>query len=160
MRSQHRNGSTLVAALLVSVVLLIAGLGFLGQRAAQNRAVNASILKLRSRALAEAGLQDAIQKLSKDGQFPPLFADKQFEFSYLETIAGVGNYTVTVDITHRQPPYAIIRLTSTGRVGTPDTPQSDTQLTAELDVAPLTRGTSNPNPDFFRLLYVRTSRPF
>jgi Tfp pilus assembly protein PilX len=160
MRSHRRYGSTLVAALLVSVVLLIAGLGFLGQRAAQNRAVNASILKLRSRALAEAGLQDALQKLSKDGQFPPLYANQQSEFTYLETVAGVGNYTVTVDITHRQPPYSVIRLTSTGRVGTPDTPQSDTQLSGELDVAPLTRGTSNPNPNFFRLLYVRTSRPF
>ena len=166
MKARLRRGSTLVAALLVSLVLLVASLGFLGQRAAQNRAVNASILRVQARAMAESGLEDAIQKLSKDGRFPPLFADKQTRFTYLETVTNgsgaiVGDFTVTVDVTHRGAPYSILKLTSTGRVGpVPTTPQAEMQLTAELDVSPFVRGTTNVNPRFFRVLYERAGKQF
>lgn len=166
MRAHLRRGSTLVAALLVSLVLLIASLGFLGQRAAQNRAAVALILKVQARALAESGIEDALQKLSKDGRFPPLFADKQTCFTYLETVtnasgAVVGDYTVSVDTTHLQAPYCILKLTSTGRLGPkPNTPQAEMQLTAEVDLSPFVRGTNTANPRFFRVLYERAGKQF
>ena len=166
MKSAHQRGSTLVAALLVSVVLLLAGMGFLGQRAAQNRAVNGALLNAQARALAEAGLEDAIQKLSKDNRFPPFNADGQTVFTYQETAPDVsgnplGQYQVTVDVTYQRPPYSIIKLISIGQVGPSNGPwQATAQLESELDVAPRVRGATTVNPNFFKLLFVRSGQPF
>jgi len=163
---KSRGGSTLVAALLISVVLLLAGMGFLGQRAAQNRAVNGALLNAQARALAESGIEDALQKLSKDNRFPPLNADSQTVFTYQETAldAGgnpLGESQVTVDVTYRQAPYSIIKLTSIGRVGPPGGPwQATAQLESELDVAPKVRGAATVNPNFFKLLYLRSGQSF
>lgn len=158
-----KRGSTLVAALLVSVLLLVAGMGFLGQRAAQNRAANGAILHAQARALAEAGLEDAVQKLGKDSQFPPLRAESQTVFTYAEGFSDIhgdplGQYVVSIDVTHRQTPYFIVKLTSSGHLGSPV--QATAQLVAELDVAAQIRGTGNANPNFFRLLYVQGGQPF
>jgi len=158
-----RKGSTLVAALLISLVLMLAGLGFIGQRAAQNRAANSARAGLQARALAEAGLQDAMLKLSKDGQFPPLYNDQQVIFTYQEDVtdgAGVvmGTYTISLDLTHRLAPYSVIKLSSIGRLlGT--TP-AQVRLFGELDVSPTVRGTNTANPNFFRWLYIRAGRDF
>ena len=72
MSRYGQRGSTLVMALFISVLLLIVGLGFLGQREGQYQAAQEQVYFVRAKALADAGLQDALGKLAKDIEFPPI----------------------------------------------------------------------------------------
>ncbi len=104
-----QRGSLVIMALLVSVALLVLGLGLLGSQAAKYEAANKTREGYRAKALAMAGLEDVRVKLSKHVLFPPKRVDitdaisqVQNFFSYSEDVrnsAGdvVGHYTVVVD---------------------------------------------------------------
>ncbi len=157
MRSQKESksrGAVLIAALLISMVLLLVGLGFLGQRRGQYQAAREAINRCRAEALSDAGLQDALGKLAKDYAFPPLHSADQSDFVYSETLknsAGesVGTYSVTITIRYRRPPYNVVRVTSRGYLGSAQQPIASCVKTAEIDFDP----TRIP----FRVLFVTTN---
>lgn len=154
-----RRGSTLVVTLLISVILLILGMAFLGRRALQYQGAGLVRQAAQARALAEAGLAEARLKLEKDLLFPLRGADEQVLFPYSEEVVDldgatrVGSYQVTIDTTWRNPPYSVIVLTSVGVVGPPENPLARRCLVAELDVSPKNREQpSLSNPNYFRYL--------
>lgn len=151
---QNPRGAVLVAALLISMVLLLVGLGFLGQRRGQYQAAREAINRCRVEAVAEAGLQDALGKLAKDYTFPPLHSADQSDFVYSETLknsAGesVGAYSVTVTVRYRRQPYNVVRVTSRGYLGSAQRPIATCLKTAEIDV--------DPSRVPFRVLFVTTN---
>jgi hypothetical protein len=93
MRS-HQRGSLVVASLLLSSIILLVGLGFLGKRRAQYRAAQSQRFEMAALSLAEAGLEDARVKLLKDPGFPH-WQEGQSNFSYRETFAS-GDYQVVL----------------------------------------------------------------
>ncbi len=143
-----KRGFILAMSLLLCVLLLVLGVGFLGKRAAQSQAAAAEGLAAQARALAEAGLEDARVKLDKDLFFPPPGDVDQDHFSYQEELRDasganrVGYYLVTVDEARRSAPDppdfhypSVIVVTSTGCVGQdPKQPQAAVTLRMEIDV--------------------------
>lgn len=153
MRSPRR-GATLVAALLITMVLLMVGLGFMGQRRGQYEAAREAIKESQAAALADAGLQDALGKLAKDIGFPPLRSDDQSDFTYSEPIldaAGVeiGGFRVTVIMRYSLAPYRVVRIQSRGHLGDLRNPTASVLKTAEVD--------TDPGRQPFRILYVTTN---
>lgn len=155
MTSRGRDrGAVLLAALMLTTVMLLLGLGFLGQRRGQYRAAREFIQQSQAGALADAGLEDALGKLAKDVGFPPLRSNDQGSFTYSEDVADstgqpVGSYRVAIDMRYSLQPYAVIRVTSRGLLGNGKTPTAVVSRTMEIDMAP------ERNP--FRVLYVTTN---
>ena len=85
-----RRGFALILVLLLIVLLLTIGMAFMGKRSPQYDAAYQASLQIQARALAEAGLEDAHQKLMKDIFFPPLGDRDQTVFSYSEEVREVG----------------------------------------------------------------------
>lgn len=144
-------------------LFLVMGIGFLSQRRSQQQAVQAARLRLQSKEIARAGLEDAVAKLSKRWDFPPISGPAGEEsFTYTQELTGaggqrLGEFTVTLYMDRAVAPYELIRLTSIGRVGETEPAPSQVTLHAELDVAEFVRDTDPPvpNPDHFRVLYIR-----
>jgi Tfp pilus assembly protein PilX len=167
--SKARRGATLIFVMLLSLVLLVLGMGFLSQRVAQNRAANLELRGLQARALAEAGLEDARIKLAKRHSFPPLDDLQQTDFRYTETLDDAfgqpaGSYQVRLDTTFADGPNWIARVTSRGWVGPSESPEAENVLFAEIDISEWTRATINrsvytPNPDRFRVIYLQEGEP-
>lgn len=138
----------LALSLLLCVLLLVLGVGFLGKRAAQSAATASEALALRARALAEAGLEDCRVKLEKDMFFPPPGDEEQLIFSYSEPVYSLldgsleGLYMVTLDLTRRSAPDppdpifpSVIHVTSTGSLGDDaDHPRAVVTLRMEVDL--------------------------
>ena len=135
MRSR---GFLLVSVLLISIVLITVGLAFLGKRAVQYRRAAMLEASAHSRALAEAGMEDAMIKFRRDLEFPQMSLD-QSEFSYTESVKGIddeilGYYTVTIDGRFRDPPYLLLIVTSEERSGPdPTNPLATRTFRAEID---------------------------
>lgn len=151
-------------ALTLAGLLLVLGIAFISHRSAQNRAVRAEFDRIQAEAAAEAGLQDAYQKMAKSALFPPLADDSQGSFLYSEDLtdqAGrvVGRYHVTVDMRYANAPYWIVRISSRGIAGAPGDAEFESIVSAEIDVAPLERSSiyraRTPNPELFDILYTR-----
>ncbi len=146
----------LIVVVLLSLVLLILGLGFLGKRSAQYAGSRYGVETAQARGLALAGLEDARARLSKDLRFPPPGAVDQMSFTYTEILydldatTAVGSCTVTVLSTHAPAPYRVLQVISIGSVGPPDAPTARRRITAELDVSPTVRGGVAPNPSYFQ----------
>ncbi|MFN8608948.1 MAG: hypothetical protein U0931_15550 [Vulcanimicrobiota bacterium] len=126
--------------LLLLAVLLVTGLAFLGSCVLENQASAAAIYSQQALALAEAGMEDARLKLQKDLLFPPGSED-QMIFSYVEELpspvsALAGSYQVTIDKSHRDPPYQVIVVTACGYLGPRDRPLGRRKLSAEYDLGP------------------------
>jgi Tfp pilus assembly protein PilX len=137
------RGFLLVSVLLITTLLLTLGLTFLGKRAIQYRRAAMYESAARARALAESGLEDALCKLRRDIEFPPLSKDQNV-FSYVEEVevAGdrIGAYRVTLDGSKRYAPYGVWLITSQGEAGgTPANPASVRTFRAEVDVYRLDR---------------------
>ena len=154
----RRRGFLLITALLAVVVLLLLGFGLLGSQAARFRGTPRAAESAQARALAMAGLEDARAKLENDVSFPPAPAGEgQDVFSYSERMdlpGTLGSYTVILDRSHEGPPYQVLHITAIGSLGRPDLPTAQHTLKAELDLSPVVRGTSNPNPRFFRFTHL------
>jgi len=155
---RRRSGFLLVAALLISIILLTMGMALLGTRVTQYKSALLVAPAAQARAIAEAGMEDAKIKLEKDLLFPPPGADEQTSFTYAEPFTDVdgtsvlGSYTVTVDIAKKNGPFFIYRLTSTSVVGSAEKPTAMRTITAELDVSPRVRGGSMTNPGYYKLI--------
>ncbi len=154
-RASSIKGALLPIVLLVSALLLVVGLAYLGTRARLYQSATQSVAAAQARGLALAGLEDARAKLSKDLTFPPAGALGQEIFTYSEDVTDstgelLGTYTVTVDMTHRAPPYQVVGVTSVGRVGPRGRPVAERVLKAEWDGAPFNRVSGAPNPNLGR----------
>lgn len=149
-----QGGAALLAALLLSTVLLLVGMGFLGQRRGEYTAALEHVRRSQAGALADAGLQDALGKLAKDVGFPPLRSDDQGSFVYSEELfnadgESVGFFQVTVDVRYQFRPYRILRIISRGMVGDRKNPTATVTRKAEIDI--------DEGRDPFRVLYVTTN---
>ena len=153
MRSLPR-GIALLAALMISTVLFVLGMGFLGQRRGQSQAAREYLNQSQASALADAGLQDALGKLAKDVGFPPLRSDDQGSFVYSEEVfdssnVSVGHFRVTIDTRYMLRPYEVLRVTSVGMLGDPKAPSASVSRRAEIDI--------NVARQPFQILYVTTN---
>lgn len=150
-------------ALFVSVLLLLVGLGFLGQREGQYRAAQEHLSYIRAKALADAGLQDALGKLAKDVDFPPIRSNDQSVFSYSETLLDpdgslVGTFRVSVDAAYKDRPYSVLRISSVGILGPLDKPLARVVRSTEVDMATNLRQINGPaNPNLFKTHFTQTN---
>ena len=142
-------------------------LGFLSHRAAQNAAAKSSQLQIQALALAESGMEDALIKLNKRSDFPPLSDVTQPAFVYSEVLFDkngdeAGEYVVSIDTSQASsPPFWFITIASTGRVGPRGSPIAEKKIVGQIDTSKFMRnGTSKSqlkqvNPDFYRFNYVK-----
>jgi Tfp pilus assembly protein PilX len=149
---RHRRGFLLVFGLLVMVLLLILGLGFLGKQADAYRSATQAAAASVAMECAMAGLEDARVKLTKDLQFPPPGDVEQLRFAYTEILneldgaTPIGSYTVTVDSHWAPPPVEILVIEVVGVAGDPaDEASARRRLTVEYDLAERRSGSANPN---------------
>jgi hypothetical protein len=144
------------------VLLLVIGIGFLGQREGQYRAAQQQIYYIQAKALADAGLQDALGKLSKDIDFPPVRSNDQSVFGYQEIMRDtggdrVGSFRVSVDVKYREPRYRVLRIRSLGILGAEDDPRARVERLVEIDMATTVRGSDAPNPNLFKVHFTKTN---
>lgn len=145
---KRRRGFALIASLLLCVILFALGTGLLSKQSAQYEAALRLTRMAGARALAQAGLEDALAKLRRDPEFPPLTSEDQQEFAYTEELSDGGNplgsYHVRIQRALHLKPWRILRITSQGRVG-----NARYNLRGELDISPKLRtdyvSTNNPN---------------
>ena len=149
------RGFSLSLILMLSVLMLLLGLGFLNKRVSQYRGALQSSYSLLALQLAKAGLEDARVKLEKCGRFPLGATTDQKFFSYTEILEpDRESYTVTLDLALVDAPFSIIRITSVGTSGPISQPRARRCLKAELDVSEHLRSNSSlANPDFFQLVH-------
>ena len=111
-----------ILAITLTLLMLIftLGMAFVSASGTYYREASRQAQAVQSRALAEAGIADAMAKIQRDILFPPPQAVDQKDYSYTEQLqdvgsaAMVGNYTVTIDTTYKGAPYHVILLRSTG----------------------------------------------
>lgn len=148
----RQKGFVLAMVLMLTVLFLIIGIGFISSKASIYKGVGQSGAEAQAEALAEAGMEDARVKLDKDPYFPPAGGLDQVVFSYSEDLADtagnvVGSYEVQIDDTHKIYPFGVLKIRSIGRVGPRDAPTAQHTIEAELDVSPFDRSdpaVSNP----------------
>lgn len=158
MRALRRRGILMVAALMLSVLILILGMAYLGQRGDQMRAAYRDQEALRALQIAMAGLEDARVKLDHDPRFPPVGLGDQKVFAYsepvldLDGVTRLGTYEVTLDASWMQAPYGLLRVESLGRVEDAAGVRAQRKVLGEFDLSEVVRGTLNPNPRSFDLV--------
>ena len=128
----------MITALMVSVLLLLIGMGLLGSQVSRYEAARQQLRLSQARQLALAGLEDARIKLELDIQFPPPPGPGQQTFSYsekLETGSSLfeASYSVLVDMTYATDTSGYIEVVSVGTVGPPIRPLAQYRLRGELD---------------------------
>jgi hypothetical protein len=129
----------LVTSLLLGMLLLILTLALMARDSQRQGQVHQFSQSLQALELAEAGLEDARQKLDKDLHLPLRGDPSQIYLSYTDRL-DVGNYTVTIDWSRRALPSGFIAIRSCGRFAS-----SLRTLTMLLDVAPKRNEVSNPH---------------
>ena len=140
VRLNFERGSAIIATLLVITLLLVLGLGLLSQVSASFASARSETQSSQARSLAQAGLVDCQIKISKHLDFPPSRAIGTEKFSYSEDLRNAegeryGSYLVTIDFSLARPPYRILRVTSVGTVGNPESPTAEYKIYGELDIA-------------------------
>lgn len=146
MRTRRERAFLLITALLVSIILLLLGMGFVGSQADRYRGIKRSADTAKARALCIAGLEDARLKIQNDLRFPPPMAAGQTTFSFGEQLdVGAppqpGTYSVVVETAYNVDglpisPGRVLLITSTGSLGDPNDPVAQYQIKAELDMQP------------------------
>jgi hypothetical protein len=149
----------MVAALLVTIIFLVTGLGVLSAQAARYAASARVAEGMQAKNAALAGLEDVRVKLAKDVHFPPRKSKRrgQTKFAYSETLfedPGDANrqvtYSVVVDfalerqcqVANPDPdliqwlPYrwGLYRITVSGYVGPRAQPIAQSMFYAEYDI--------------------------
>lgn len=160
----RRRGFLLITSLMITVILLLLGMGLLGSQSSRYEASKQTAYSSQARQLAIAGLEDARVKLELDVNFPPPAGPGQLKFSYSESLdlpyadPVTGTYTVTIDMTHATDAGAHIIVTSIGSVGPPTAPIGQYRLRGEIDNAPSGRppnAQSIQRNRFFRYTHIQ-----
>lgn len=139
-----RRAFLLLTSLLLGVVLLLLGMGFISSQADRYGGVKRAAETAQARALAIAGLEDARVKIQNDIQFPPPMAAGQTTFSYGEVLdlgdpPILGHYNVVIETAYNQDPTFVLLVTSTGSIGDPNAPDAQYRIRAEMDMNPAGR---------------------
>lgn len=103
---QRKNGSLLIAALMLFVLLLALGLGLMSTQSNRMKEARAQALSVQAKQLCLAAWQDARVKLGTDILFPPQGVLESFAYS--EDVSDgegnfVGTYTVVIDVRFARP---------------------------------------------------------
>ena len=141
-RVHRREGFLVVTALMILIILVLLGMGFLGSQANRYRSVVYSAQAAQARQLAVAGLEDARLKFQNDLDFPPPPAGpEQTTFSFCESVtmgpAGQqiqGNYQVIINTAYASDPYLVYEVQSVGSIGDPNQPLAQYVLTGEINI--------------------------
>ncbi len=123
-RAKRRNGSVLVIAIIVAVMLAVLTMGILQINIEEIQLMQNQVYAASALATAEAGLNDAFKELRADSSWTTGFTDKTFN--------GDASDTYTVTVTGTLPNLTI--------VSEANSPQS---FVATVD-ANVTVGTSSP----------------
>lgn len=138
-RGSRPQGSLLVFALLLCVIISLISLSLLQLRKASYSSSQSALRTVQARALARSGLGDLWVKIGKDPFFPGGVGDEQSRFSYRENVLGdggpIGSYSVLVDRSRRLT-HEILLVESTGVVGQLDAPIAKFTIYAELSTKP------------------------
>ena len=148
MRISRGHGFVLVAVLLISVILLVSGLGIMSAQASRYAASAVISEGLQARNAALSGLEDVRVKLAKDVKFPPRKSKDrgQSKFAYSEDLSTDPevSYSVVVDyglerevnVPSRFEPFrwGIYRITVSGYVGPRNEPIAQSLIYAEYDI--------------------------
>jgi hypothetical protein len=148
-RRQH--AFVLITALLLSVILMVTGLGVMSAQASRYAASALIADSLQAKNAALSGMEDVRVKLAKDVKFPPRKSKDrgQTKFAYSENLLPDPDkpvsYSVIVDfeyereaiVPNRFSPYrwGVYRITVSGYVGPRDEPIALSQLYAEYDIS-------------------------
>ena len=149
-----RRGSALLIALLIAIVIFVAGIALVFQFRSDYQQRFQSAQWVQVLALAQAGLEDFRVKLERDPNFPPLSDVEQTVFEYTEQIAPEGGFQVSSDTSLRRNPWQLVLVRSRGYLGTSNSPTLVVALEGEFDVSAVQRGTTSPNPKAFQFLLV------
>lgn len=145
----------MIMALLLIVILVVLGFGFLGSRVGQYQSTGKAVNAAQARAVAYAGIEDVRSKMNLDIAFPPSVGIGQSSFTYSEDLTDtsgsrVGTYRITLDSSKAQTaPYFILSITSTGFVGPKNSPLATHTYRAFMDVSPIL---NPPSPTYFRIV--------
>ncbi len=150
----RRRGSIILSLLLLTL-LLVLGMGLSSQSGRRNEGARRLQDEIAARAVAEAGLEDAREKLLKDPSFLP--AETLTALSYSETLLDLagqpyGRYTVTLDLSLQGDPHRLMRVVSVGDVGAEGASRVRRTLVAEVDISPRLRDDSAVNPDYLHII--------
>lgn len=105
IRIFRRNGAVLVAALFLSMILLVMGIALLTMQISQAKTYAVTGYSIKAKHFAESGMEDAKIKLQKCIGFPETVMDQDY-FTYREEMADFngnihGIYTVTINVKNR-----------------------------------------------------------
>ena len=137
--NRAKRAIALATVLLMLAVLMTLALAVLTSKVMQYRGAVLTAEAALAQSLAEAGLEDARIKLSKDLAFPPLEASPQAVFfSYSEEVTDfdgnrVGSYTVYIQELVAGAPDHTVRVVSVGTSGQPGLATVKRAVQAEFD---------------------------
>lgn len=105
VRQSRAHGAILIAALFLSMILLIMGMALLSMQISQAKTSALTGYSIKAKHFAEAGMEDAKIKLQKCIGFPETVMDQDC-FTYREEIVDfsgniLGIYTVTINVKNR-----------------------------------------------------------
>ena len=151
MMRRRRRAFVLITALLLSVILLVSGLGIMSAQASRYAASALIADSLQAKNAALSGIEDVRVKLAKDVKFPPRKSKDrgQTKFAYSENLLldpdRPVSYSVIVDFEYerevnvqgRFAPFrwGVYRITVNGYVGPRNEPIALCQLYAEYDIS-------------------------
>ena len=154
---RKNRGFVLILALLLTSLLVVLGLAFLGKKAVQYRLAARAQVSAQARALAEAGLADFQVKLERDLNFPPIGVDQQF-FAYREELRDgskvIGSYAVEVNAGYQDAGYSLYVVTCVGEAGESDRKTfARRAIRVEVDMSRMDRNDKkNLNADYRRIV--------
>ena len=159
MALRRRPGFALVMCLMLSALLLVLALAFLGQRGSYSASAQGQRLAIQAENLAQAGLDDFRAKLAKDLRFAPRTSPDDPEYVYSEDLpvdyggGSAGHFVVRVVHSFQGPPYWVYRVWCTGVVGPRDGPLGHRTIYVEIDTCPFDRNNpAQPNLKRFQIL--------
>ncbi|MGE0492251.1 MAG: hypothetical protein AB7S38_23770 [Vulcanimicrobiota bacterium] len=121
----------IIGALLIGVIMLLVGLGFLASRRSQYQAARHLRESAQALTLAESGLEDARVKMLKLYDFPP-WLEGQTTFAYAEQLT-TGSYQVSLErVANDNLEDGLYRVTSVGLVGPANSPSARAVVEAEM----------------------------
>ena len=165
-RARKAHGFLVVTSLMLCVVLLLLGMGFMESQASRYRSVVYAGQGSQARALAWAGLEDARLKMQNDVSFPPQYTGSydplsgysfatqdQSVFSYMENVTlssnVQGSYSVVINTTYGVDPFDVYEVDSVGILGDPNQPTALYHLQGEVDMS------EDPARKFCRYTHVQ-----
>lgn len=159
MGSVKRRGAVLIAALLLSTLLMVLGMAYLGRRSDQMKGYFRAQESERALQLALAGLETVRVKLDRDPDYPPVqeLGRKVFAYSEpvldLDGVTRLGSYEVTLDGHYLIAPYQVLRVRVLGSLEVDGAVSARRVVLAEFDLAEKLRSNSTlPNPRLMDLI--------